>query len=69
MKIFFRKFEYKNSKKVKIWKNLNIKNQKKSEFEFMDKNDREIIMVSNRLFNYFSVFIEKRLDIDKNNKN
>ena len=59
VKIFFRIFEYKKSEKVKIWENLNIKNQKKSEFEFTDKNDKEIIMALKHLFDYFSVFIEK----------
>jgi len=47
----------KNSKKLKIWKNLELKNPKKSKFEFMDKNDREIIIVRNRLFKSFLVFI------------
>jgi hypothetical protein len=45
-------------KKIGILENPTKKNSKCLKFEFMDKNDSEIIIISNRLFKSFLVFIE-----------
>ncbi len=58
--------------KFKISENPTQKNSKSLKFEFMDKNDSEIIIIPNRLFKSFLVFIEKEkrtLIIEKINKN
>ena len=59
MNFFFEKFNPIFTKKLKIWKNLNIKKLKIGKYEFMDKNDSEIIITIKRLFKSFLVFIEK----------